>query len=137
MNMEKYNLSKRAENSVTDWLSYELPSLKTLATWDDCEEYLGKLDDLDISDFAHMESDSWDWVIYTHHAWNLVNANRGSALDQAEESMADCGFDFESIDGTITKLAYWLCYHALDEEAQSQIEALREMVAAIQDGKES
>ncbi len=136
--MENYNLYSRAKDSAKDYLS-ELPELSDLATWQDCEDYLDKLSDLqdESSDYAHTEADSWDWVIYYHHAWNLVNRYRGRELDQAEESMMDCGFQFESLDQAMTQAAYWLVYHAIHDAIQDEIEALRELVVSIQEQKES
>ncbi len=133
--MENYDLYSRAKDSAKDYLS-GLPELSTLATWQDCEDYLDKLSDLqdESSDYAHTEADSWDWVIYMHHAWNLVNKYRGCELDQSEESMMDCGFEFESLDQAMTQAAYWLVYQAIYDAIQEQCETLREFVTYMQGG---
>jgi hypothetical protein len=106
----------------------------TYAAW---ESYLESLDDLDVSDLAHSEADSWDLVIYYHKAITLVNDAWSGELDQAEESMIECGFEFESFNQTCCQLAYWLVYHAISEAIEPYIEELREMAASLQQNVES
>jgi len=99
--------------------------------------YLDQLDSLDASDMAHMEADSWDIVIYHHKALELVSDAWGSALSEAESSMEDSGFTFESFGQTCITLAYWLVYHAVLEAIESYVDEMREFAANMQENLES
>ena len=102
-----------------------------LADWaDTCEtlalEYWQDNSDQDPSEYAHECADGSQWAIYYSHAWNLVNAARlvrPSDLDQAESDLEDPGFSFESIDKTMTLLAYWLTYNEILTQINEQEES--------------
>lgn len=89
-----------------------------LADWaNTCEalalEYWQDNSDQGPSDYAHECADGSQWAIYYGHAWNLVNAARlvrHSDLEQAESDIEEIGFEFESLDKTMTLLAYQLTY---------------------------
>jgi hypothetical protein len=104
------------------------------AAW---ESYLESLDDLDVSDLAHSEADNWDLVIYYGKALALVNDAWSGELSQAEDSLNDCGFEFESFNQICCLLAYWLVYHAISEAIEPYIEELREMASSLQQNTES
>lgn len=99
-----------------------------LADWaDTCEtlalEYWQNNSDQDPSEYAHECADGSQWAIYYSHAWCLVNAARlvcCEALDQAESDLEDLGFSFESIDKTMTLLAYWLTYNEILTQINEQ-----------------
>ena len=86
-------------------------------------EYWESNSDQDRIDYAHECADGCQWTIYYSHAWCLVNAARlvrPSDLDQAESDLEDLGFEFESLDKTMTLLAYQLTYSEIMTQIQEQ-----------------
>ena len=77
-------------------------------------------------------------MIYPGKALDLIDNTWQSELDQAEESMLDAGYMFESFSQCCTVLAYWIVYHAVAEAVESYIDDMRELAANMQDNaKES
>lgn len=133
----QYALNARAEQSAKDLIeeraSFE--KAKSENTYDAWQDYLDALDDAenDISDIAHQEADSWDWVIYYHYAHELC---QNCSRDEAEQSIEDCGgFTGDDItyDTIATQIAYWVVYHAVSEALQDEIEGCRELAVALQE----
>ena len=101
---------------------------ETLGDWrKTCEalalEYWQDNSDQDASEYAYECADSCQWAIYYSHAWNLVNAARlvrPSDLDQAESDIEEIGFEFESLDKTMTLLAYQLTFSEIMTKIQEQ-----------------
>lgn len=99
-----------------------------LADWaDTCEtlalEYWQDNSDQDPSEYAHECADGSQWAIYYGHAHELVNAARllhPRDLDQAESDLEDLGFEFESLDKTMTLLAYQLTYSEIMNQINEQ-----------------
>ena len=99
-----------------------------LADWaDTCEtlalEYWQDNSDQDPSEYAHECADGSQWAIYYGRAWDLVSAVRlvrHRELDQAESDLEDLGFSFESLDKTMTLLAYQLTYNEILTQIQKQ-----------------
>lgn len=107
-------------------------------TYDAWESYLESLDAFDVYDAAHSEADSWDVVIYSDKALDLINNTWSSELQQAEESMQDTGFEYQDFSQTCCTLAYWIVYHAVAEAIESYLYDMRELAANMQDNaKES
>lgn len=133
-------IRERAKDSAK-YLVDESCDFQTAAkenTYDSWESYLESLNDFDVYDAAHSEADWWDVVIYSGKALDLINNTWSSELSQAEESMMDAGYEFESFSHYCTILAYWIVYHAICEAIEAYIEELRELAANMQDNaKES
>lgn len=106
-------------------------------TYDAWESYLESLNDFDVYDAAHSEADSWDVVVYSGKALDLINNTWSSELAQAEESMGDTGFQYEDFSQTCCTLAYWIVYHAVAEAIESYIDDMRELAANMQENVES
>lgn len=102
-------------------------------TYDSWETYLESLDAFDVYDAAHMEADSWDVVIYSGKALDLINNTWQSEIDRAEESMQDTGFEFQDFAQTCTVLAYWIVYHALTEALEAYVDDMRDLASNMQD----
>lgn len=66
-------------------------------------------------DRLHEEIDGLDLVIYYGKAWQVVNELPSSVLDDAESTMIDTGFEFESLNKTMTILAFWALYNIASE----------------------
>lgn len=102
-----------------------------VADWaDTCEalalEYLESNSDQDSSEYAHECADGYQWAVYCYKAWDLVSAVRlvcPSDLDQAESDLEDLGYEFESLDKTMTLLAYWLTYNEILTQINEQEES--------------
>ena len=70
--------------------------------------------------FAHKWAAGHEWIIYTHNAWNLVNAARSDA------SLHDAGYDLfedrggmsglDHIDTVMTRLAYCILVQAIQDQ---------------------
>ena len=105
-------------------------------TFESWESYLESLDSFDVYDAAHTEADSWDVVIYSGKALDLINNTWQSEIDRAEESMQDTGFQFQDFAQTCAVLAYWIVYHAVTEAIESYVEEVRELAANIQENLE-
>lgn len=101
----------------------------TCGAW---ESYLESLDSFDIYDCAHTEADSWDVVIYTGKALDLIANTWSSELNQAEESMQETGFEFSDFGQTCCTLAYWIVYHAMTEALENYIAEMQEFAADMQ-----
>lgn len=102
---------------------------ETLGNWADTCEALAlqywqdNSEDYEPSEYAHECADSCQWVIYYGRAWDLVSAVRlvcPSDLDQAESDLEYLGFSFESLDKTMTLLAYWLTHNEILTQIQKQ-----------------
>lgn len=106
-------------------------------TYDSWESYLESLNDFDVYEAAHTEADSWDVVIYSGKALDLINNTWSSELQQAEESMQDTGFEYRDFSQTCCTLAYWIVYHAVAEAIEAYIDDMRELAAAMQENVES
>lgn len=105
-------------------------------TYDAWESYLESLDSFDVYDAAHTEADSWDVVIYSGKALDLINNTWQSEIDRAEESMLDAGYQYESFSHCCSILAYWIVYHAITEAIEDYISELRELAANMQENVE-
>lgn len=106
-------------------------------TYDSWESYMESLNDFDVYDAAHSEANSWDVVIYSGKALDLINNTWQSEIDQAEESMMDAGYKFESFSQCCSILAYWIVYPAIAEAIEAYTEELRELAANMQENVES
>ena len=99
-----------------------------VADWSDtCEalalEYWESNSDQDASEYAHECADSCQWAIYYGHAHELVNAARllhPRDIDQAEFDLGVMGYEFESLDKTMTLLAYQLTFSEIMTQIQEQ-----------------
>lgn len=133
--MEYREILNRAEDSAKYLVDESCDFSEALKenTYESWQEYLVALESFDVSDAAHSEADSWDVVIYTHKALQLIECTWGSDLDRAEESMNDCGFEFESFSQCCTSLAYWIVYHAVYEALEEYIAEMQELAAAQQE----
>lgn len=133
----QHALNERAAQSAKEQIEERasFDDAKAVNTYDAWQEYLDALDDAEneISDIAHEEADSWDWVIYYHYAHELCqNCDR----DQAEETIADSGGltgDDISYDTIATQIAYWIVQIAVSEALQDEIDACRELAVALQE----
>ena len=88
--------------------------------------YLESDNSQDASDYAHECADGVRWVIFYDYAWELVSAVRrvhSKCMDQAESELEDLGFSFESIDKTMSSLAYWLTYNEILTQINEQEES--------------
>lgn len=118
--------------------SRDLESAIAANTYDAWESYLESLDSFDIYDCAHAEADSWDVVIYTGKALDLIANTWATELDKAEESMKETGFEFSDFGQTCCVLAYWIVYHAMVEALESYIAEMQEFASDMQrNAKES
>jgi hypothetical protein len=133
------NINKRAKDSAKYLVdeSCDFESAMKANTYESWQSYLDSLDYIESSDLAHTEADSWDVVIYTGKAIDLVSNTWSGDLDQAEESMIDCGFEFESFSQTCCTLAYWVCYHAIESAICEYVEEVREFAVSMQDNATS
>ena len=69
----------------------------------------------DASEYAHECADNSAFTIYHGKAYDLVLNSHHSVVDQAEQQMLECGFEYESLDATMCLVAYWICYNELLE----------------------
>jgi hypothetical protein len=129
------NINQRAKDAAKYLVdeSCNFQAAMKANTYDAWQAYLDSLGDIESSELAHTEADSWDVVIYTGKAIDLVSNTWSSDLDQAEESMIECGFKFESFGQTCCSLAYWVCYHAIESAICEYVEEMREFAASMQD----
>lgn len=99
---------------------------ETLDDWANTCEALAleyRSDSAYASDYAHECADGCQWAIYYGHAWELVSAARlvrPRDLDQAESELEGDGFEFKSLDRTMTLLAYWLTYNEIMNKIDGQ-----------------
>lgn len=112
--IDQYTLGQRAKQSAKD----ALPALPTVNTYDSWQEYLDHLEKFDVAGYACEDADSWDWTTYNHKAMQLVSNVKPSALDNAEEMLADCGgleetFEQNGIYGIACQIAYWIVQQAV------------------------
>ena len=107
---------------------------KAQNTYEGWQEYLDSLDDLDLSDMAYSEADSWDWVIYNGKALDLCANVHGSTLSEAESTYLECNQEVQGLYEMACGIAYWIVFQAVSDELELQREGLRELAEAIQEG---
>ena len=119
------NLKSRAMDTARESMP-SLPTENTLEAW---EAYVEALEALDLSEFAHVEADSWDWVIYYGQAMQLCTQVPSSVLHEAEAMMQDAGgvsdvFESAGLYGVACQCAYWIVFQVvfdLMEEARLEL----------------
>lgn len=128
-------LRKRAKESASYLLqeSTDFDKAKSQNTYDSWQEYLDSLDELELSNLAHEDADSWDWVIYNGKALELCANVYGSTLNDAESLYLDCDPTPAGLYEMATGIAYWIVYQAVLSELESQLEGLRELATACQE----
>lgn len=116
------NLKKRAAEAAQDAMP-SLPKLNTQEAW---EAFAEELEQVDTSDLAHLEADSWDWVIYYGQAMELCTQVPSSVLEEAEAMVQDAGgvqevFVGAGLYGVACQCAYWIVF----EQVFAAMEELR------------
>lgn len=119
------NLIRRANDSAQEHMP-ALPVENTLEAW---QAYAEALEALDPSELAHMEADSWDWVIYYGHSMELCTQVPSSVLSEAEAMVLDAGgsdnvFKQSGLYGVACQCAYWIVFDrvfAAIEEARLEL----------------
>jgi len=90
-------------------------------------------EDFPIYDAAHTEADSWDWVVYHHHAQSLCDDVWSEDLRAAEDQVMDTmgpegiaqAFERGGLGGVASLVAYWIVYQAVASALEDQLENLR------------
>jgi len=133
--INEFTLEQRAKESADYILKEctEFDKAKAQNTYDSWQEYFDSLDELELSDLAHTEADSWDWVIYNGKALELCANVYGSTLNEAESLYLDCATNPAGLYEMATGIAYWIIYQAVMSELESQLEDLRELATACQE----
>ena len=129
-------LRNRAKVSA-DYLLKEVidfDKAKTQNTYEGWQEYLDSLDDLDLSEMAYSEADSWDWVIYNGKALDLCANVYGSTLSEAESNYIECNQEVQGLYEMACGIAYWIVFQAVSDELELQREGLREFAESLQEG---
>jgi hypothetical protein len=121
-------LTKRAKESALE----RLPSMPTQSTLEAWEAFQQALEEVEASECAHEEADSWDWVIYHGKALALCSNLPTSVVSQAEESAIECGgiaeaFESGGLGGLACLVAYWIIYQAVSEAIEEARDELLEL----------
>lgn len=128
MEITYFNLMKRANESALGYMP-AMPAQNTVEAW---QAYADEIEALDISDAAHTEADSWDWVIYNGQALQLCCAVPSSVLDQAEDMARDCSdisylFNHSGLYGIASTCAYWIVYEAVSVQLNEVCQELLDL----------
>ncbi len=105
----------------------ELPETGTLEAW---ESFYDDLDALDVSAFE--EVDGWDWAIYTHYGFAILEAMDSPSIHDAEARWHEFG-GLESQDDSFgpyefaAQVAYHLLVMRVEEELYALAEELKEL----------
>jgi hypothetical protein len=132
MDINYRNLKARAKDAALEYIP-AMPKQDTLEAWQD---YVNELEAIEPSECAHLEADSWDWVIYNGQALQLCSVLPSSMISQAENMAQECGgvqdaFESGGIAGVACLVAYWVCF----DEIQCAIEAAREELLEMADAQ--
>jgi len=114
-----YNKIRTRASNMARYILPELPKVSTCEAW---QAYADELESFDIYEAAHMESDSWDTVIYHYKAMALCTDVPVSVLNEAESIWSEC--NDKSPDGLFeyaSELAYWI----VRQEIADAMESLR------------
>jgi hypothetical protein len=123
-------LTKRAKESALE----RLPAMPTKSTLEAWEDFRQALEEVEPSDCAHEEADSWDWVIYHGKALALCANLPTSVVSEAEAQAIECGgideaFESGGLGGVACLVAYWIIYQAVSEAIE---EARQELLGLAQ-----
>jgi hypothetical protein len=114
----------RAKESALDILP-ELPAHNSVKAWQD---FIDAIEAIDSGDAAHIEADSWDIVIYSYKAMELIQDCPISVLHEAESQWRDCGDGVtEGIYELASAIAYWIIYAEVYEAIESARDELLEL----------
>ena len=124
------NLITRAKDSAQEHIP-ALPTVNTLEAW---QAYEQALIDLEPSEIANEEADSWDWVIYYGQAMDLCANVPSGILHRAETMVQDSGgvedqFESGGLYGVACVCAYHIVYFAVCEAVEELRDELLELVA--------
>lgn len=128
------NLKNRAMDTARENMP-PLPTENTLEAW---EAYAEALEALDVSDKAHWEADTWDWVIYYGQAMHLCTEVPSSVLHEAEAMVQDAGgvndvFESAGLYGVACQCAYWIVFQVVfDLMEEARLELLELADAQVQ-----
>ena len=123
-------ITERAKEAAQE-LTPDLPTTNTLDAW---EEFISELEDFDQS-LVHEEVENWDWSIYTHYGWKILQLMTPTQVNEAEEQFLEynhgveaqdlCGgFDIWTIQSMI---AYHLLVNLVTEEVNDLITELTDL----------
>lgn len=128
MEINYRNLEARAKDTALEYMP-SMPKQNTLEAW---QAYSQALMDLESTEIANEEADSWDWVIYYGQAMDLCANVPSSILHRAETMVQECGnveYEFESggLYGVACVCAYHIVYFAICEAVENLREELLEL----------
>lgn len=124
------NLITRAKDSAQEHVP-ALPTVNTLEAW---QAYEQALIDLEPSEVASEEADSWDWVIYYGQAMDLCANVPSGILHRAETDLQDFDgiaqqFETGGLYGVACACAYHIVHVAICEAVEELRDELLELVA--------
>lgn len=128
------NLNERAKDTAR----FGMPPLPTENTFEAWQAYAEALEALDVSELAHAEADSWDWVIYYGQAMQLCTQVPSSVLHEAEAMVQDAGgvnnvFESAGLYGVACQCAYWIVFQVVfDLMEDARLELLELADAQVQ-----
>lgn len=138
--INEYTLTKRAEASAKYWIedqtNHLLIKAKESNLWTDWQALIEELEGLqnnDMQDFSHEESDSWDWGVYHHKALKLCANVWSSTLEEAEEDWRECGVEAEGFYETAGQIAYWIIYQAVLKACDDELAGMLELAESLQE----
>jgi hypothetical protein len=121
-------LTKRAKESALE----RLPAMPTQSTLEAWEAFRQALEEVETSECAHEEADSWDLVIYHGKALALCANLPTSVVSEAEAQAIECGgiveaFESGGLGGLACLVAYWIVYQAVSEAIEEARQELLEL----------
>lgn len=124
------DIIKRCKDSVVEYVP-DMPKTNTLEAW---ENYISELESLgdEIYDHAHRDVESWDWTIYTHYGFKILDALPLEVNQQAESDFFEL-WGSEPIDtlndpwDMASRIAYFALLYLWQDEAQEIVSELKEL----------
>lgn len=128
MTLTYREISQRCEATARE-LTPALPETGTLEAW---EEFLGELEDFDLFGGVVEEVESWDWAIYTHYGFKVLEAIDNDTMLEAESRWHELG-GLESQDDSFgpyefaAQVAFWALVLMVEEALGDLLEELKEL----------